>query len=329
MIWLTWRQLRLQAAVVYGAIAALLVALAVTGPGLAHRHHTDGAAFLKNVGSTDSTLYLIGVIAVLGLPFIIGLFGGAPLVTRELDAGTHRLAWTQTTRIRWLATKLGLTGAAAMAAAGLLSLAVTWWASPIDSAIALRDGAPGPGLLIFPRLSAEIFDSRGIAPLGYAAFAFVLGVTIGIIVRRTLPAMAILLAVLAVTQITMSMAVRPHLVTPDHLTTTITAANLTSVGIENNLTVTVDRPGAWITSQQTVNPAGHAVSPPSWVVNCPASSGPKGQACFARLSRLGYRQLVGYQPAGRFWTFQWRETAIYLALAALLAGLCTWWIRRP
>jgi hypothetical protein len=39
---------------------------------------------------------------------------GAPLVARELEAGTFRLTWNQSiTRTRWLAVKLTLTGAAA------------------------------------------------------------------------------------------------------------------------------------------------------------------------------------------------------------------------
>ena len=57
---------------------------------------------------------------VLVLPALIGLFWGAPLIARELEAGTHRLVWNQSiTRTRWLAVKLGLTGLAAMVAAGL------------------------------------------------------------------------------------------------------------------------------------------------------------------------------------------------------------------
>jgi hypothetical protein len=63
------------------------------------------------------------------------------------------------------------------------------------------------------------------------------------------------------------------------------------------------------------------------MANCPLASGPASQACFAKFTRLGYRQLVSYQPAGRFWAFQLDETVIYLILALLLAGLCTWWIR--
>jgi hypothetical protein len=37
---------------------------------------------------------------------------------------------------------------------------------------------------------------------------------------------------------------------------------------------------------------------------------------------------VTYQPANRYWTFQWYETAILLTLAAALAALSTWRIRR-
>ena len=35
-----------------------------------------------------------------------------------------------------------------------------------------------------------------------------------------------------------------------------------------------------------------------------------------------------YQPASRYWAFQWYETAIFLGLAVILAGLCFWQIRR-
>ena len=50
-----------------------------------------------------------------------GAFWGAPLVARELEAGTHRLAWNQSvTRTRWLATKLVVTALAAALAVGAL-----------------------------------------------------------------------------------------------------------------------------------------------------------------------------------------------------------------
>jgi len=36
--------------------------------------------------------------------------------------------------------------------------------------------------------------------------------------------------------------------------------------------------------------------------------------------------VVTYQPASRYWTFQWLDVGIFLALAAL--GGCYWWITR-
>ncbi|WP_433176631.1 ABC transporter permease [Actinoallomurus sp. CA-150999] len=328
MIWLTWRQLRTQAAVVFGAIVVLAALLAATGPHMVHLYNAHGRAFLDELGSTESNLYVIGTFAVLFTPALIGTFWGAPLITRELDAGTHRLAWTLTTRTRWLVTKLGVVGLAAVGSTGLLSLAVTWWNRPIDAAIAANSGAPSHGVFLLPRMHVLIFDTRGVVPLGYAAFAFVLGVTIGVIVRRTLPTMAILLAVFTVVQATMGLEVRSHLLPPEHITTKISSANLTLIDISGNLTVRIDEPGAWIVSQHTVNAAGQVVSPPSWVEKCPLQTRQGSQACFTRLTDMGYRQRVDFHPADRFWTFQWEETVIYLAVALLLAGLCTWWLRR-
>ena len=84
---------------------------------------------------------------MLALPAIVGVFWGAPLVARELEAGTHRLAWTQSiSRTRWLATKVGLVGLAARRRRGGADRLVTWWCGPIDDA--LNAGArSGSGLL--------------------------------------------------------------------------------------------------------------------------------------------------------------------------------------
>ena len=49
--------------------------------------------------------------------------------------------------------------------------------------------------------------------------------------------------------------------------------------------------------------------------------------CVAKISQQ-YHVVTTYQPANRFWTFQWMETGIFLALSLLLAGFCFWWVRR-
>jgi hypothetical protein len=113
-------------------------------------------------------VYWGGIFVFYAVPAIIGMFWGAPLIARELEAGTFRVAWTQSvTRARWLAVKLGLAGLASMAAAGLVSLMVTWWSSRVDPLDPFG----------MNRLQPAMFGTRGIAPIGYAAFAFVLGVT--------------------------------------------------------------------------------------------------------------------------------------------------------
>ena len=80
---------------------------------------------------------------------------------------------------------------------------------------------------------------------------------------------------------------------------------------------------------QTVIGAGQAARLPAPITDCILKSGPgqATQACLTRLTRLGYRQQVNYQPASRFWGLQRDEAVSYLPLALLLAGLCTWWIR--
>jgi len=48
----------------------------------------------------------------------------------------------------------------------------------------------------------------------------------------------------------------------------------------------------------------------------------------ACLAHLGYRSFTTYQPAYRFWPFQLIETGIFVALAAILAGVTFLVVRR-
>ncbi len=349
MSWLTWRQLRLQAATILGALLVLAVGLAATGPRLAHLSSVAAEDFLNQATSdhADSWAYLVGVLAVLALPAIIGVFWGAPLVARELEAGTHHLAWNQgVTRTRWLVTKLGLTGLGAMVATGALSLAVTWWCAPIDRAVAAGDG--NGGLLTQPRVTPVIFDARGVAPIGYAAFAFALGVTAGILVRRTVPAMALTLGVFIAVQVAVPLLVRPHLVAPSRTDVAITESTLQGFrgsgppgpgGHIDGLLVEFDRPGGWRLAARTVDADGHDVqSLSSSLADClptlvevppsPAAVTDPRQACAAALAAGDYRQRFTYHPASDYWPLQGAETGLFLAMALGLAGVSCWRIRR-
>jgi hypothetical protein len=340
MIWLTWRQFRSQAIAAVALLAVLAIALAVTGPDLVTRFDQAGlttchatctslaSSFLRELKTGPyNALFDAGIVLMYLAPALMGIFWGAPLIAREFETGTQRLAWNQSvTRTHWTAVKLALIGLAAVATAGLLSLMISWWASPIDHA--MNFGQPGSGSG-FPRLSPLLFAARGVAPLGYAAFAFALGVTAGALIRKTLPAMALTLVIFAAAQILVPNLVRPHLISPVQVTNAFNAKQNNELMISapsDKMTVvgSFNRPGAWVLSNKTVTPSGQVFTGPATA----ACLGNSPTACTNWLGGQHLRQEVSYQPASRFWPLQWIETGIYLILAAGLAWLCAWQIRR-
>jgi ABC-type transport system involved in multi-copper enzyme maturation permease subunit len=348
VIWLTWRQFRAQFAVIFGVLVVVAVVLVVTGHNLVEQADaflklckTDSDCGNNPVANADSPLQ-VGLSTVLLLaPALIGIFWGAPLVARELETGTYRLGWSQSiTRHRWLAVKLGVVGLGSVAVAGLLSLMVTWWSSPIDTANANRFGI-------------AMFGLRDITPIGYAAFAFALGVTTGVLMRRTLPAMATTIVTYVAARLAFTAWARPHLMSAAHTDVALTPGNgvgfeLTPTGIQ----VTASSPdirNAWVYSSDIVNNAGQAPTSAFIKTACPnlptgsplapagggavhvsvsQSTGPPAAFghCITKLAAR-YHEVVTYQPASRFWDFQGIETAIFIGLALLLGGLCFWWVR--
>jgi hypothetical protein len=362
MIWLTWRQFRPQATAAAGGLIVLAILLAATAPGVRSAYTTSGlsachaqcatfvASFLTDLGPLDRFLWLASILLMYLAPALMGIFWGAPLIAREVETGTHRIAWNQSvTRTRWAFVKLGFVGVAAVATAGLLSLMWTWWASPIDRAASVLRGVgkvhvasatAGFGLA---RLDPVVFAARGVAPLGYAAFAFALGVAAGVLLRRTLPAMAVTLVVFAVIQVVVPNFVRPHLLPPVHATAPLSPRNLTISLNENpagRVSVQVTGPGfaksgAWVLSDTTITRSGavFTVGPKACQFTTAelrggSPSGAEFLNCRNALTAMHLRQFVTYQPASRFWPLQCIETGIYLVLAAGLGCVCVWLVRR-
>jgi hypothetical protein len=340
VIRLSLLQFRAQAATAAAALAVLAVILAASGPHLFGMYDGSGIAacqahgdclplatsFVNKLAGFYTIFYFIGIAILLVVPAVIGTFWGAPLITRELEAGTLQLAWTQSvTRTRWLAAKLGLGALAAMATAGLASLLLTWWSGPVDTAAPFAEH----NSITFIRLGYALFPTRGITPIGYAAFAFTLGVTAGVLIRRTVPAMAATLGCFALIQIAWPIWVRPHLLSPAHTTVAVTAANISGLAAGPGGTTYVNPPvlpdltGGWVLSFQTIDRAGH----PFNANTVKACLGTNFQACQNALGRLHLRDVIAYQPASRFWVLQWYETGIFLAATVLLAGFCFWSIR--
>jgi hypothetical protein len=268
------------------------------------------------------------------------VFWGAPLIAREFENGTHRLAWTQSvTRTRWLAAKLAVVGLASVVVTGLLSLLVTWWSSPIDRAHQNRFGS-------------GLFGERNVVPLGYAAFGFALGVLLGLVIRRTLPAMAATIVGYLAVRLAFTYAVRPNIFSPHHKTLALDPNNI-GFGSENGGPATLmpnppNLPDAWIYSTHIVDNAGHGLTSQTVATACPSLPFPGGgpapvsgtrvrvvaptdvrnslHDCVTKIAAT-YHVVVTYQPANRYWVLQWGETAVYFVAALAIAGFCFWWIR--
>jgi hypothetical protein len=348
MIRLSWRQFRLQAWLGAAGLAIVAAALALTGPHLSHLYSSTVATCRTRGGcqtainalvNADRFLQLATTALLFGVPALVGIFWGAPLVARELESGSFRLAWTQSvTRTRWLASKLGIVGFGVIAVTGLLSLMVTWWFHPIDRANANQ-------------FSSIVFDSRNLVPIGYALFAFTLGVTAGVLTRRTLPAMATALVGFIAARVAITNLVRPNLVSPVH-----TAAALdqgAGIGFiaspSGSVTFVAGNPAianGWTLSSRIVDRAGATQSAQAlhaFIVRaCPNIGAPPGAGggrhttqappsafndCVAALSKR-FHLAVNYQPASHYWTIQWLELGVYVALSVILAAVCLRLIRR-
>ena len=183
---------------------------------------------------------------------LLGMFWGAPLVARELETGTFRLAWTQgVTRNRWLAVKLAVAGLASMAVTGLLSLMLTWWFSPIDRV----QRTCSPVDFGSARHRAGRLRRVRLRPRGHRRG----------LLRRTIPAMAVTLAVFAAVVLAFPVWVRPYLLPPAQTTVPLSATSINGFeqvrdGRMQVLTVSAAPPGAWVLSIQLTTPS--AQSPP-------------------------------------------------------------------
>lgn len=329
MIWFTWRQFRAQTVIAATALAAFGILLLVTTPMITSLY-ADVATCRSDCAGLVSTFlaqfrssaafpaYLAAVAALYALPALLGIFLGAPLIARELETGTHRLAWNQSvTRTRWLAVKLAAGCAIAATSTGLLSWAVTVWSQRVDSAS--QD-----------RMNPLLFGSRGLVPIGYAIFAFLLGVTIGMLLRRVIPAMAATLAIYVGAVVSMPLWARTHLIPAQHETIALDTKTIQGISLsESSGTIKVtgqeEIAGAWTVGNRTIASDGSTFTGPADFTKC----GPDGTItqCHDWLGSLGLRQELVYHPGSHFWPLQWAEAGVFIGLAALLAGLCFWWIR--
>jgi hypothetical protein len=331
MIRVAWRQFRTQALVTLGLLAVFAALVIVLGLHL--RDEYDSCIPLRScaaAGGTNAVLADLLGPALIAIPALLGMFWGAPLVARELESGTFRLAWTQSvTRRRWLSIRLGLVGTAVLAVAVLASWLVSWALAPI---VAIN----------MNRFAPSMFTARGIVAIGYAAFAFALGVSAGAVIRRTLPAMVTTLLGFVATRVVFTLWVRPDLLASRQILAPVTAGKgvgFVSAGAGVSVAPGVPPiPNAWIVSDTLIDRTHGVLGAPQLqellVRTCPTiTNGPAGSAkadavataCQQRLSHH-LLQLVTYQPASHYWPLQALETGIFLAAALALIAAAVWWI---
>ncbi len=318
MTWVVWRQHRAQAVLAASVLAGFAAVLLVTGLQMASQWHTLLARCTASrtcgslgPGPTQLGSQLGHDFAILSLmtPAVFGMLAGAPLLAREFEARTTDFAWAQSvTRTRWLLVKTGWLLLAAAVWGGVIAALVTWWSGPRNAAFANA-------------FQANYFDKQGLVPVGYSVFATALGIAAGALLRRTLPAVAIVVGGFIGMRVWLSQAVRPHYMTP--VTTYYSVAGNFNPG-PGSLSVGsgMTGPNGQVLAQNfNAGPVFNGVpvtSLPHACQSLASQASNLAQNGAARcLDAAGYHSYVSYQPASRYWAFQGIETGIFVALAAM------------
>jgi len=344
MNWLVWKQHR-KLFVTFAGIMVLYAALAI--PMGLHAWHMYQHA-LATCGRADSCSQLShnlvwtgwtstidpnsghGIGLLLLLPFLLGVFVGVPLITREYNEKTNLLVWTRSiSRRKWLTTKLVWILAATALFAGTLTVLATWWS---------RAG----NALYLNRFELQMFDTQGIAPIGFAVLAVSIGIALGAWLKRIMAAIGLTFVLVLAVQIVIDNHLRPYYMKP------LTQDTVTSQLGPGGDTEQAPK-GAWIFSSKIENNAGQTLSwtnPPARcvVTRTDSSSNSRTNLTSATdqilsinggsevdtncLVSAGYHYVTKYQPAYRYWDFQRIELGLYLALSAVPIGATYWLILR-
>ena len=324
MAGVTWRQHRIALACVAVVLGALAVWLWRMGLPL---HQDYAAALACHPASSVACQAVIGNFAgsstnhFMGskgpggvllqvVPALIGAFAGAPVLARELETGTFRFAWTQGFgRWRWALAKLVALAVVLAAATAAFGVLVSWYYQP----------DVGTGTPIANSPFGDLFSLREVTFPAWTVAAFATAALAGMLIRRVVPAIVATLAVYAGLAFATAGLLREHYMTP----------LVTSINNFNPGTST-----AWVISQWSTKDGRFAFAgdPPLNLVNqfCPAGgkNGPPGDVFAQCLAPHGYTLWTSYQPATRFWPFQWIEGGWLLALSVLLVAATIWLVQR-
>lgn len=312
MSWVAWRQQRpatVAAAILLAVAGLILVASGwqVTAfardSGLATCVTTGGdcqvlaEAFTNRYGAMLESVSTLGAL----LPVALGLLVGGPLLAREFEQGTHRLAWTQSvTRGRWLAARLAMAAGVLAAVAGVAAVLLTWWWGRFDQ------------LHISSRAALE---QGGLVPVATALLAFAIATAAGAVTRRVVPALATGLVAVLVVALALNLAAQSWLA-PRPVPITYPAGQPSPRADLNDQ----------VLSSGYRDRTGRDLSARALDRLCPGTG---GQAVGRCLAANGIQRVDRYQSASRAWQRALTQSALYLVVAALFLGLAWWRTLRP
>jgi hypothetical protein len=319
LIWVTWRQHRLE-----GYLAAVAVALVAVSISLVTYEVSRCPAWFSQgicipddaVGRLAAWIADIPVLLSSGngwgvglinyglvlLPALAGTFVGAPLLAREYENGTHRLAWTQgVTRMRWLFAKLTLLFVPLLGAAAALGILEVHMIDVMGS-------QPNHW---------DLFDQEAPLIIGSTAFALALGVAASAVLGRSVPAIAVALFGFIATRFVTATFVRPYHLSPKLFITH--DPNALDKGMSPD-------PTAWFLGAPEYHYAAGPALNDSQVRDLLAHTG--NQSAVNYFTDHGISLWWYYQPGDRFWTFQAIETTILIVAAVLLLGVTAYWVAR-
>ncbi|MFG3323786.1 ABC transporter permease subunit [Streptomyces sp. NPDC048171] len=322
MLWVTWRQHRAALLTATFLLAAVTVPTLISGFAMHDQYRADGiSACVADPEARAGCAQLVEQFAaqygewgnrmvwVAFLPALIGVFLGAPLLAREFENGTWRFAFTQgVSRTRWLVTQLAVVGTGAAVLALACSLLFTWWRQPLDT-------------MSSPMRTAAFTVSPALAAL--TLFALALGVFAGVLLRRTVLAMGLTLAVYLTVRITLEETLRPHYLSPLVRTDAPNAQEAADAL----------PPTDWIVDEGLLTGAGHKLSDgKKREILKQVYDGDtvrEGGAALERyLAEHGLRHYTEYQPADRYPIMLMIEIGLYLGLALALFAAAAHLVRR-
>jgi hypothetical protein len=322
MVWVTWRQHRFALTGVAALLGGLAVYVWIVGRQLHRAYaaatacHPAGSPICSGLVNSFNGMdaHLANGFVWQPVPALIGAFVGAPLLAREFETGTFRYAWTQGFgRWRWALAKLVLLAVVVVAAAGAFSVLLSWYYQPY-----FASGNQTRFLAEVSPFASGLFDLRGVAFAAWTLTAFAIGGLAGVLIRRVVPAIVATLAAYAGLALAVGMFLRRH-----YLTALLTNKHVPDSAWTLHQWWT--KGGRFAFGRAPFGLLQHLCPPP------PPGAGPGNfsKAGFVGqcLLQHGYTQWTNYQPASRFWPFQWIEGGWLLALSVLLIAVTIWVVR--